>query len=161
MFKVGDLAVYPAHGVGVIEAIKSMEVSGTKRTFYVIRTMGSGATIMVPVDNAETVGLRRLVDKSVVPKVYEILKDRKEVFVDHQTWNRKYREYMERIKTGCVLEVAKVLKELYLIKCDKELSFGERKIMDTARCLLVKELSIVRKITEEKIEEEINRIMQS
>ncbi len=115
---------------------------------------------MVPVDTASSVGLRKIVKKSQVPKVYEILMDRKDVVLDNQTWNRRYREYTDKIKSGCVMEVARVLRDLYVLKLDKELSFGERRMLDTAKNLLVKELSIAKNIKEEKVEEELSRIMQ-
>ena len=160
-FKTGDLVVYPAHGVGIIVSIESKSLSGTALDFYVLKVIDTDATIMVPVDNAKTVGLRRVVKKSAVPKVYDILKDRTETIVDSQTWNKRYRNYTEKIRTGCVMEVAKVLRDLYLLKVDKELSFGERRMLDTAKNLLVKELSIAKNIKEEKVAEELDQIMKS
>ncbi|HLC19019.1 MAG TPA: CarD family transcriptional regulator [Thermodesulfobacteriota bacterium] len=159
-FKIGDLAVYPAHGVGEIIGIERREVSGTHNPFYILKVFDTEATIMVPVDNAFSVGLRKVVKKSLVPKVYAILRDRKDGAVDNQTWNRRYRDYTDKIKSGCVMELAKVLRDLYILKFDKELSFGERKMFDTAKNLLVKELSIARKIKVEKIEEELYRILR-
>ncbi|MEK7680238.1 MAG: CarD family transcriptional regulator [Deltaproteobacteria bacterium] len=159
-FKTGELAVYPAHGVGLITGVESRDVSGENRRYYIIKVLDTDAIIMVPVDNAETVGLRKVVTRSMVPKVYQILKD-KNTILDNQTWNRRYRDYTDKIKSGCVMEVAKVLRDLYYLKFDKELSFGERKMFDTAKNLLVKELSIARKTKEAKIEEELYRILQS
>ncbi|MBI5454744.1 MAG: CarD family transcriptional regulator [Deltaproteobacteria bacterium] len=159
-FKTGELAVYPAHGVGMIMGVESRDVSGINKAFYILKILDTEATIMVPIETASTVGLRKIVKKSLVPKIYEILKDRKEVVLDNQTWNRRYRDYTDKIKSGCVMEVAKVLRDLYLLKFDKELSFGERRMLDTAKNLLVKELSIAKNIKEEKVEEELLRIMQ-
>jgi CarD family transcriptional regulator len=110
----------------------------------------SEMTIMIPTENVQTVGLRRIIGRDMVTKVYKILREKK-VEVDQQTWNRRYREYTEKIKTGSVLEIAKVLRDLFVLKADKELSFGERKMLDTARNLLVKELAIARSFPEEKI----------
>ncbi len=160
MFKIGDKAVYPAHGVGIIESIESREISGITQTFYTLRIKESGMTIMIPVNNAENVGLRKVVDEDTVTKVYEILKER-DNSIDNQTWNRRYREYMEKIKTGCVLEIAKVLRDLYLLKFDKELSFGEKKMLNTAKNLLIKELSIAKNTTESKMEEELDSLLKS
>ncbi len=160
-FKTGDLAVYPAHGVGIIEGVESRKVSGTDQAFYMLKVLGSDAKIMVPIKNASSVGLRKIMKKSMVNKVYDILKGRKGVEIDNQTWNRRYREYTEKIKTGCVMEVATVLRDLYILKHDKELSFGERRMLDTARNLLVKELSVAKKTKEEKIEAELDKIMKS
>ena len=157
MYKVGEKVVYPAHGVGVIESMKSQVVSGTEKTFYMLRILDSDMKIMIPTENVDSVGLRRVIGQDMVSKVYKILRDKK-VEVDQQTWNRRYREYTEKIKTGSVLEIAKVLRDLFVLKGDKELSFGERKMLDTARNLLVKELSIARAHPEEKIMDELNQI---
>jgi len=157
LFKVGDMAVYPTHGVGVIESIESKEISGNKHTFYVLRVLGNGMTIMIPTKNAETVGLRQVISQKQVSQVYKILK-KKNIEIDAQTWNRRYREYLERIKTGSIFEVAGVLRDLFLMRLDKDLSFGERRMLDTARNLLVKELSIVKKSSEKNIEKEIRKI---
>ena len=150
MFKKGDKAVYPAHGVGVIEDIKCRVISGSKRNFYVLRILDKEMTIMIPTDNAQSVGLREIIDKKEVPKVFRILSDRN-VATDCQTWNRRYREYMEKIKSGSVYEVAEVLRDLFHLKCDKDLSFGERQMLDLAQNLLVKELSIAKNVAEEKM----------
>jgi CarD family transcriptional regulator len=158
MFKVGDKVVYPAHGVGEIEAIRSQSISGTQKRFYTLRILDSDMKIMIPVDNVQSVGLRRIIDKQMVAKVYKVLRERK-IQLDQQTWNRRYREYTEKIKTGSVLEIASVLRDLFVLKGDKELSFGERKMLDTARNLLVKELSIARAHSEEKIIEELQHIL--
>lgn len=159
-FKAGELAVYPAHGVGKITGVESREVSGVNKRYYILKVLDTEAVIMVPVDNATSVGLRKIVKRSLVPKVYAVLKGKKEIVLENQTWNRRYREYTDKIKSGSVMEVAKVLRDLFHLKFDKELSFGERKMFDTAKNLLVKELSIARKIKEEKIEEELYRILQ-
>ena len=156
-FKVGEKVVYPAHGVGVIESLQLRNVSGTQKKFYMLRIVDSEMTIMIPTENVATVGLRRIIGKEMVNKVYKILRERR-VEVDQQTWNRRYREYTEKIKTGSVLEIAKVLRDLLVLKADKELSFGERKMLDTARNLLVKELAIARSYPEEKIMDELKTI---
>ncbi len=113
MFKVGEKVVYPAHGVGVIEGIQTRVVSGSERKFYMLRILDSDMTIMIPTENVNAVGLRRIIGKDMVAKVYRILRDKK-VEIDQQTWNRRYREYTEKIKTGSVLEIAKVLRDLFV-----------------------------------------------
>jgi CarD family transcriptional regulator len=157
MFKVGEKVVYPAHGVGEIEAIRSHVISGTEKRFYMLRILETDMKIMIPIDNVESVGLRKIIDRAMVTKVYKVLRQKK-IETDQQTWNRRYREYTEKIKTGSILEIAKVLRDLFVLKGDKELSFGERKMLDTARNLLVKELSIARSHSEEKIMEELRHI---
>ena len=152
-FGVGDLVVYPAHGVGRIEAIETMKPvkAGAKgQDFYVMRILDNNMKIMIPTGNAQTVGLRCLISEGEVPRVYDILRERT-ICVSGATWNRRYREYMEKIKTGSIFELANVLRDLTVLKEDKELSFGERKMLDTARSLLVKELSIVQGTGEDQI----------
>ncbi len=157
MFSIGDLAVYPAHGVGVIEKIESQEISGCCQDFYVMRILENDMKIMIPTKNVDNVGLREIIGKNEVPKLYSILKKR-DVIVDNQTWNRRYREYMEKIKTGSVYEVAEVYRDLLMLKTEKELSFGERKMLDTARSLLVKEISLAKKVEETQIEKDLDKI---
>src|SRR3989338_7829675 len=158
-FKPGDKAVYPAHGGGEVKAIETREISGNKQTFYILRILDNGMTIMVPTQNVKSVGLREIIGEEQVDEVYEILRER-DITVDNQTWNRRYREYMDKIKSGSVYEIAEVLRDLSLLKFDKELSFGERKMLDTARSLLVKELSIAQSCSEEEILKEIQKIFK-
>ena len=156
-FRVGEKVVYPAHGVGVIEEVESRKHSGTEIQFYTLRIIDTDMKIMIPTTKADAVGLRRVIGKEMVGKVYKVLRE-KRVRVDQATWNRRYREYTEKIKTGSVLEIAAVLRDLFMLKGDKELSFGERKMLDTARNLLVKELAIAKAHSEDKIMEELRTI---
>ncbi|MBE9546609.1 MAG: CarD family transcriptional regulator [Proteobacteria bacterium] len=157
MFKIGDLAVYPAQGVGVIEAIETKEIMGSEHLFYIMKILGNSMTIMIPTDSAKSVGLREVISEEEIPRVYEILND-KDVSIDKQTWNKRYKEYLEKIKTGSAFEVARVLRDLFMLKYDKDLSFGERKMMDIAKGLLIKEISIATHDEEVKIEQSINAI---
>ena len=157
MFKVGDLAVYPAHGVGLIEAIEEKEIGGNTLVFYVMRILDNDMKIMIPKNNTDAVGLRSIISPEEVERVYSILEE-KDVKFTPQTWNRRYREYMERIKTGSIFDLAAVLRDLYILQMDKPLSFGEKKMLETAKSLLVKELSIARNKKEEEIEQGILEI---
>jgi CarD family transcriptional regulator len=156
-FSVGDKAVYPAHGVAEVVGVEIREIGGNKQTFYVLKIIDTGMKIMIPTRNVAAVGLRGVMSDRDVKEVYTILKS-KEIAVESQTWNRRYREYMDKIKTGSVFEIAEVIRDLSLLKKGKDLSFGERKMLDTARQLLVKELAIAKDTTEAKIEQEIERI---
>jgi CarD family transcriptional regulator len=146
-FEVGDRAVYPAHGVGRITGIEEVSFDDFSQTFFVIEIPGNG----------ESIGMRRVMPEEQVEKVYEILEDR-DVPPDNQTWNRRYREYMNRIKTGDPLEVAKVLRDLALLRKDKTLSFGERKMFDQASSLLIQELAVAKDSDEDTIQAEIEAI---
>ena len=155
MFKVGDLAVYPAHGVGRIEALEQKDISGLKQSFFIMRILENDMIIMIPTQNVQNVGLRQVIRRDEVSDIYNILKE-KDVNLETQNWNRRYRDYMDKIKTGSVREVAAVLRDLSLLKLDKELSFGERKMLDMARSLLVKEISVAKNQSEAKVEKEIS-----
>jgi CarD family transcriptional regulator len=157
MFKEGDLAVYPAHGVGIIETIETKEISGCRQDFYTIRILDNNMKIMVPTRNVDNVGLREIIGQKEIPKLYSILKKR-DMVIDNQTWNRRYREYMDKIKTGSVFEVAEVYRDLLMLKEEKDLSFGERKMLDTARSLLVKEISLAKKVAEKQIEKDLDKM---
>ncbi len=156
-FKVGDNAVYPGHGVGKVTSIETKEIMGRKQVFYSIQILDSVMKIMIPMDNVDSVGLRPIISREEAGKVIGILKETN-VKIDNQTWNRRYREYMEKIKTGSVYEIAEVLRDLFLLKVEKELSFGERKMLDTARSLLLKELSLATSREELSAEEEVRQI---
>jgi CarD family transcriptional regulator len=157
-FQVGDLAVYPAHGVGEIQAIESRVVNGEKHDFYIMKVLENGMVIMIPIRNVESVGLRDIISKKDVPRVYEVMKSRKDGLPDNQTWNRRYREYMDKIKTGSLYDVAEVFRDLFLLKLTKDLSFGERKLYDTAQVLLVRELSTAKNTDEDTIISEIESL---
>jgi CarD family transcriptional regulator len=158
MFKIGDKAVYPAHGVGVVSAIEDRNISGSHQTCYILKIFDKEMTIMIPQQNVKNVGLRSVIKEDQVNEVYKILKKRPSS-PNPQSWNRRHREYMEKIKTGSLFEIAEVLRDLYLLKLEKDLSFGERKVFDTAKDLLVKELSCAREEGEDAIEAELKKLM--
>ncbi|AEH45706.1 transcriptional regulator, CarD family [Thermodesulfatator indicus DSM 15286] len=158
MFSVGDMAVYPAHGVGVIEAEEKKVIGGKEKIFYVMRILDNDMTVLIPKDNIDRIGLRNIISKEETSKVYSILQER-DVSLNNQTWNRRYREYMEKIKSGSIFELAQVLRDLYLISNDKQLSFGERRMLETAKSLLIKELSLAEGKTEAEIEDKINGLL--
>ena len=164
MFKKGAKVVYPAHGVVRIKGIEVKEICGTKKAFYILNIIDSDAIVMVPTDNAESVGLRPVIDKSQIPKIYSILAGKNKSLNSsngHQSWNKRYREYAEKIKSGDIVEVAKVLKDIKILQNIKELSFGERRIMDSARSLLVKEISVAKSLDEEFIAGEIEKLLST
>lgn len=159
-FKVGEMAVYPAQGVAEVLGIEEKEISGKAMRFYVLRIVDTDMRIMVPVNKALEVGLRRIIEEVEINEVFDILKE-KEIHIDKQTWNRRYRGFMEKIKTGSLFEVAEVYRDLYRLKSTKTLSFGERRMLDTAKNLIVKELSVARKTKETKMEREIEQLFQA
>jgi CarD family transcriptional regulator len=157
-FRVGDLAVYPAHGVGRINSIETRIVNGEEHDFYMMKIIENEMTIMIPTWNVEQVGLRDVIDKKEIPKVYEVMKKREDSTSETQTWNRRYREYMDKLKTGSLYDVAEVYRDLSLLKLTKDLSFGERKLYDTAQTLLVMELSTASNTDETTIMSEMETL---
>jgi CarD family transcriptional regulator len=157
-FKIGDLAVYPAHGVGRIEAIETRVVNGEKHDFYIMKILENNMVIMIPTWNVESVGLRDVIGEKEIPKIMDVIKAKRDLAIDNQTWNRRYREYMDKIKTGSLFEVAEVFRDLSLLKMNKDLSFGERKLYDTAHTLLIKELSTAKKTDEKTVMSEIEAL---
>jgi CarD family transcriptional regulator len=155
-FDVGEKAVYPAQGVAEIVGLETKEIMGKVISFYSLRIIDSDMRILVPVEKAGSVGLRRVANEAEVDEVLDILRE-KEVHLDKQTWNRRYRGFMEKIKTGSLFEVAEVYRDLYRLKSTKTLSFGERRMLDTAKTLIVKELAVARHWTEAKVEKELEK----
>jgi CarD family transcriptional regulator len=159
-FKVGDKAVYPAQGVAEVVSIEEKDIAGNRQKFYVLRILDTDRKIMVPVNNAGNVGLRPPISEQEIREIFEILRERTIAF-DNQTWNRRYRGFMDKIKTGSVFDVAEVMRDLYRLKAEKSLSFGERRMLETARSLIVKEIAVARRKTEAKIQAEIEKIFDS
>ncbi len=163
MFKAGNKAVYPAHGVVEIQGIEAKEICGTKKDFYILKVMDSDVIVMVPTDNAESVGLRPVIRKVEVKKIYSILKSKKHnatLLNGNQSWNKRYREYAEKLKSGNIFDVAEVLKQIHLLQEEKELSFGEKRVHDMARNLLVKEISIAKGAAEDQVASEIEKLLE-
>lgn len=156
-FKVGDKAVYPAQGVAEVVSIDERDIAGNLQKFYVLRILDTDRKIMVPVSNADAVGLRQVISEQEIREIFDILQETTIGF-DTQTWNRRYRGFMDKIKTGSIYDVAEVLRDLYRLKANKQLSFGERRMLDTARTLIVKEIAIARNQTEEQVMTEIEAI---
>jgi CarD family transcriptional regulator len=156
-FQIGDKAVYPVHGVAEVVSLEKRDIGGSSTSVYILKILETGLKIMVPVNNAGTVGLRELINGKQVKEVYAILKSR-DVPRDTQTWNRRYREYMEKIKTGSVFEIAEVMRDLSVLRMSKDLSFGERRMLDTARSLLIRELALAKGVTEDKVGAEVDAI---
>ena len=156
-FSIGDKAYYPVHGVAEVTGLEKREIGGTAIVVYVLKIVESGLKIIVPKSNAESVGLRSLIDTEEIGEIYDIWRSQ-EVARDSQTWNRRHREYMEKIKTGSAFEIAEVLRDLCILRKSKDLSFGEKRMLETARGLLVKEIAQSKDSTETEVNQEIESI---
>jgi CarD family transcriptional regulator len=156
-FKVGDKAVYPAQGVVEVIRIEEKDLGGSRQRFYVLKILNTDHKILVPVASASDRGLREVISEEEIREIFDILKERTIAF-DKQTWNRRYRSFKEKIDTGSIYDVAEVMRDLYRLKVEKQLSFGERRMLDTARGLICKEIGISRGKTEEDVKNEIEAI---
>lgn len=143
--------------MGKVVALETKEIMGSKLEFYSVQILETGLKVMVPKAGMNQVGLRPIISQDDAQKVISILKV-KDVKIDKQTWNRRSREYKEKINTGSVFEIAEVLRDLFLLKVDKELSFGERKMLDNARGLLMKELTLAVDKDTLTAEEEVRQV---
>ncbi|HJK90690.1 MAG TPA: CarD family transcriptional regulator [Polyangiaceae bacterium LLY-WYZ-15_(1-7)] len=156
-FEIGDNAVHPAHGVGEVTSIEEKKIAGSAKHFYILKIAETGVTVMVPTDGADRLGLRGVISKREAKKVLDELK-KDEVAVTSQPWNRRFREYTEMLKSGSPIEVAKVLRDLSRLRTEKDLSFGERQLLDHARTMIVAELSLPRRCKRETVEKDIDAI---
>ena len=153
MFNLGDHVVCPGHGVGQVLSIESKDNQGEIKTYYIIKIITNGMKVMIPTESKE--GVRGLVNAGDIETVYSLLQDHT-VKVDTSTWNRRHREYTLKVKTGSLLEVADVLRQLLLLKMSKKLSFGERKMLDQCKELLVKEIALSKGDNEGHVSEKID-----
>ena len=149
-FQIGDKAVYPAQGVAEVTGIETKDVGGSQEIFYVLRVYDTDKRILVPVKKADTCGMRHLMDGDGIGRVFDIISE-EGVVVEQHTWNRRYRKYLEMIKTGSAEDLARVIRDLNTLRASKPLSFGEKKIIETAVDLLVREIALVRGEHEEKV----------
>lgn len=159
MFEPGELVVYPAQGVGKVEGVEEQKIGGASAEFYVVRILTNNVTLMVPVANADNVGLRSVCSPEKARNILDSLEDRSD-FTGYsgQNWNRRYREYSEKLKSEDLADVAYVLKELLLIGKDKDLSFGERRLLEQAMGLITMELAYSLNEDQDKIREDIEEM---
>ncbi len=153
--KVGQLAVYPGHGVAEIEALQTREIGGEKCEFLVLRKLEDESRILIPTDRVAEAGLRGVMKRKEADQVWEILRRRKSGRRKAMPWSRQFREYQDKLRDGGIFETAEVLRDLLQLQHTKELSFGERKLLESARSLLVQELAAAEKTGTEKIEADI------
>jgi transcriptional regulator, CarD family len=157
VFTPGQTVVYPAQGVGVIERIETQELAGVQAEFYIVHILCNDINVLVPVKSAPNTGLRPLSSAKEAKKTMEELKNYQNTPVHAgQNWNRRQREYTERLKAGTLETVSSVLKELILLGAQKELSFGEKRLLEQSMALVSGELSYILEKPEEDIKETIN-----
>ncbi len=143
MFAVGDKIVYPMHGAGIVQAIEQHDLAGETVDYLIMMMLLTDMRVMVPMKNVERVGLRHIIDKGQIPAIEETLRHPVEFNVRGITWNRRFNMYLDKMKSGSVLEVAEVIHILQTQENEKKLSTGERRLLATARQILVSEMMLV------------------
>ncbi len=154
MFKKGDKVVYPMHGAGVIDGIEEKEILGEKKKYYILHIPHKEMKVMIPVDNVEALGVRQIADEETFNEVIELLGGDRDKMPTN--WNKRYRQNMEKMKTGDIIKVANVVKNLTLMDHEKGLSTGERKMLHNSKQILVSELAL----SSDKKEEEIADLIE-
>lgn len=150
MFNVGDKVVYPMHGAGTIDSIEEKDILGEKQSYYILKMPGE-VKVMVPTAKAETVGVRNIIDKSSADKVFSVL-SQDETNMD-KNWNKRYRDNMDKMKSGDIYEIADVVRNLSFKQKEKGLSTGEKKMLNNAKQILVSELVLAEHATQDEVEQ--------
>ena len=159
MFKLGDRVVYPMHGAGVIEAIEEQEILGARQKYYIMKLPLGDMRVMIPLNNARNIGIREVVNGDEIDHVLDVLKQDETVMPTN--WNQRYRANLEKMRSGDILAVAEVVRNLMKRDHEKGLSTGERKMLDTARRILISELILVKQIDEESATRLIEQLLES
>ncbi|MDR0853943.1 MAG: CarD family transcriptional regulator [Clostridiales Family XIII bacterium] len=154
MFTIGDKVVYPMHGAGIIEGLEERIVLGEQRSYYILRIPQGDIKIMIPTDNTENIGVRSIICQPELANVRITLKGKSSEMA--QIWNRRYRDNMEKLKTGNIEDVAEVVRDLMRVDNEKKLSTGEKKMLTNAKHILMSELILV----SDKCEEELNNLIE-
>ena len=152
MFNVGDKIVYPMHGAGTIDSIEEKDILGEKQSYYILKMPGD-VKVMIPTSKAEEVGVRNIIDKNSTEKVFGIL-GQDETEMD-KNWNKRYRDNMEKMKSGDIYEVADVVRNLSFKQKEKGLSTGEKKMLNNAKQILVSELVLAEHANQDEVENQI------
>ena len=158
MYRIGDKIVYPMHGAGVIEAIEEREFLGQKQDYYILKMPVGDLRVMIPTQNVVGVGIREVIESKDIEKVLRILKDQSVNVTAN--WNKRYRENMIKIKSGSIFEVADVVRSLMLREKGKGLSTGERKMLNSAKQILISELVLAKGADQTEIEVEIDQCIR-
>ncbi|QHI72799.1 CarD family transcriptional regulator [Aminipila terrae] len=155
MYTVGDKVVYPMHGAGVIEKIEEKKILGEIRKYYILKLPCGDMKVMIPVESSNSVGVREIISEEQLKGVISILKDDSSTMPSN--WNRRYRENMEKLKTGDVIEVAEVVRNLIRMDRQKKLSTGEKKMLTNAKQILLSEIILVRDIGQNEANDIIDK----
>ena len=161
MFNIGDKVVYPMHGAGTIEKIEQKEMLGNSQDYYIIKMPVGGMKLMVPTDKAENIGIREIAQKSVTDQVFSVLQKPKDPYVHDVNWSKRYNINAERIKSGNILEVAEVVRELSHRHMERGLSIGEKKMLTTAKNILISEMVLSQNESQEVLDNKIEDTLKT
>ena len=140
MYAIGDKILYPMHGAGIVETIEEKEILGELRKYYILKVSWGEMKLMIPVDTSDEIGVRYIISENEIGQVIDVLKA--ETSEMPNNWNRRYRENMDKLKTGDILQVAEVVRNLIRTERSKKLSAGEKKVLANARQILQSELAL-------------------
>ena len=157
-FEVGDKVIYPNHGIGVVKRIETKTILGTTCGFYSLRMTSSETTVLVPIDNVESVGLRGAIAGHEVKKLFTLLGNGK--IENHQNWKGRFKDNSDKMRTGSIYDVIDVLKSLNFLSQSKNLSFREKRMLDRARFLVVSEVAEVTSQSSDAIEEKVEKALE-
>ncbi len=160
MFKIGDKIVYPMHGAGTIEAIEEKEMMGASKDYYIIKMPIGEMKLMVPTDKAENIGVREVVEENICDKVFGVLQKPKEPYVHDTNWSKRYNANVEKIKSGDILEVAEVVRELSHRHMERGLSIGEKKMLSQAKNILLSEMVLSKDMTHDEVDNKVEEILK-
>ena len=157
MFCVGDMIAHPMHGAGVIDSIEERKMNGCTRQYYILKMPAGGMVVMIPTESTEQIGVRPIVGSD---EADELMASIPQIVVEMiPNWNRRYRENMQKLKSGDLREVAQVVKSLMTRDTEKGLSTGERKMLHSAKQILISEIVLSKKLTYEEVEMQINEAL--
>lgn len=159
MFDIGDRIVYPMHGAGIIVAIEEREILDEKKKYYIMKMPIGDMKVMVPVDNVGDIGIREIVENDDIDRVFAVLSGNQTKMP--QNWNRRYRINMDKIKSGNIFEIASVVRNLMIRDREKGLSTGERKMLNSAKQMLVSEIVLAKDIDQDETERLIDEAIDS
>ncbi len=157
MYKLGDNVVYPMHGAGKIESVEEKEILGEIKKYYILKMPIGEIKLMIPVDNVNNIGLRNIIDKDKISEVFDILKQ--EVEKSNSNWNKRYRENMDKMRTGDIFKIADIVRDLYYRDKERGLSTGEKKMLSNAKQMIISEIALSTNEDVESITESIDNFL--
>ena len=155
MFSIGDKVVYPMHGAGTIESIEEKEMFGDTAEYYIIKMPVGDMKLMVPTETATDIGVREVSNASVAPNVFAVLEKPKAEYIFENNWSRRYKSNVDKIKTGDILEVADVVRDLSHRHMERGLSTAEKKMLSSAKEILISELMLAQGMDHAEVDREI------